>query len=105
MMPVPKKQKNVDNFKFALGMGYNWVDLDKNILYYIEEYKEAIEKGEKPKGIRMGSLTETEIGPDGKTRPKDLGYADPDKVAEQMKDPEPDSRYLPETPREHRRNW
>lgn len=95
MMPVPKKPKKVDNYKFAVGLGMNWADLDSNVMYHIQEYKEAIDRGEKPKGIKMTSLS------DG----KELGYADPIVVEEKMKDPEPDPRYTPETPREHRRNW
>lgn len=105
MMPTPRKKKQVDNFKFSMGMGMNWVDIDKGVLYHIQDYKEAIDKGEKPKGIRISSLTETEIGPDGNIVPKDLGYATEEQVEAKMKDPEPDPKYAKESPREHRRNW
>ena len=105
MMPVPKKQKKVDNYKFAVGTGNNWVDLDKGVMYMIQEYKEALEKGERPKGIRVVSLTETILDEDSYEVPKDLGYVAPEKVEEMMKDPEPDPRYAAETPKEHRKNW
>lgn len=95
MMPVPKKKKKIENFSFAMGMGNNWIDLDKEIIYHIQEYKEAMARGEKPRGIRMTSLRTDE----------ELGYADEYTIEQRMKDPVPDPRYEAETPKEHRRNW
>ena len=95
MMPVPKKKKKVDNYKFALGMGVNWADLDNGVLYHIQDYKEAIDRGEHPKGIKMTRLSNG----------AELGYADEYTVEKRMQDPAPDPRYAAETPAEHRRNW
>lgn len=95
MIPVLKKPKKIDNYKFAVGFGMNWADLDKGVMYHIQDYKEAIDRGENPKGIKMTSLS------DG----RDLGTADPILVEQKMKDPGIDPRYAPETPKEHRHNW
>ena len=95
MIPVQRKPKKIDNYKFAMGMGMNWADLDKGIMYLIQDYKDALAKGENPKGVKMISLA------DG----SDLGTADPILVEQRMKDPDIDPKYAPETPREHRKNW
>ena len=99
MMPVPQKKKPADNFKLALGMGVNWVDLDSGIIYMIQEYKEALDdptipKENKPTKIRMINSKGDEIG-----------WADPDIVQKKMSDPDPDPKYAPETPYEHRHSW
>ena len=100
MIPLPMKKKPIDNFKFALGMGVNWVDLDNGVMYHIQEYAEklkdpSIPKDKKPTKIRMTKM-------DGIT---EIGWADEYQVIEKMKDPEVDKRYAPETAKEHRRNW
>ena len=81
------KYRKLDNFKFALGTGSNWVDLDEGIMYHIQEYYEAMHNPripkDKPLQIRMTRVS------DG----KELGWADEWLVAEKMKDPEPDPRY------------
>ena len=82
------KRRKLDNFKFALGTGSNWIDLDNGITYMIQEYYDVlhdpkIPKDKKPTKIRM---VNTLTG-------KDIGWADEWEVAEKMKDPEPDPRY------------
>lgn len=82
------RRRKLNNFKTALGMGSNWVDLNTGIMYMIQEYYEmlhdpTIPKDQKPTRIRM---VEYKTG-------KDLGWADEYTVAEKMKDPEPDPRY------------
>lgn len=96
--PLRKKRK-ANNFKFALGMGTNWIDMDRGLMYMIQEYKEKmndpnIPTDKKPKKIRICKL-------DGKTF---VGEAEPEIIEERMKDPEPDPRYTAETPEEHRRS-
>lgn len=100
MIPIMRKKKPIDNFKMAVGMGTNWVDLDAGIIYHIQEYKEALDnpnisKEKKPTKIRMTRLS------DG----KELGWTDEYEVSTKMKDPKPDPRYEPETPKEHRNSW
>ena len=97
---VPRKKRQLNNFKFALGMGMNWADLDRGILYMIQEYSEqmrdtSISADKKPKKIRMMSL-------DGKT---ELGYLEPELIEERMKDPDIDPKYAPESPEEFRRSF
>jgi len=80
--------RKFNNFKTAIGIGVNWIDLDSGIMYHIQEYSEAlhdpkIPKDKKPTGIKMTNYKTGEV----------LGWADEDLVAEKMKDPEPDSRY------------
>lgn len=82
------RRRKLDNFKTALALGSNWVDLDAGVIYHIQEYAEAlhdprIPKDKKPTKIHMTRLK------DG----ADLGWADEAIVAEKMKDPEPDPRY------------
>lgn len=82
------KKRKLDNFKFAIGMGANWVDQDKGIIYMIQEYAESLHdpkspKDKKPTRIRMVRLSDN----------TDIGWADEWVVAEKMKDPEPDPRY------------
>lgn len=82
------RKRKLDNFKMAVGLGSNWVDMDTGITYMIQEYVEAlhdpkISKDKKPTKIRM---VETKTG-------KNIGYADEWTVREKMKDPEPDPRY------------
>ena len=96
--PLRRKRK-LNNFDFAFGMGMNWVDLDRGLMYMIQEYKEklndpSIPQDKKPKKIRIFKT-------DGKTF---VGEADPELIRERMKDPEPDPRYSEETLEEKRRS-
>ncbi len=82
------KRRKMNNFKTAVGMGANWVDMDTGIIYMIQEYAEALHNpkipaDQKPTQIRM---IEYKTG-------KDLGYADETVVEMRMADPEPDPRY------------
>ena len=99
MYTPPRQKHEVNNFKFALGMGMNWVDLDKNCMYMIQEYSEklndpTIPESQKPKKIRIMNLDGT----------VELGAVEPEIIEERMKDPDADPKYAPETPAEHRRN-
>lgn len=81
-------RRKMTNFKMAVSLGSNWVDLDAGIIYMVQEYAEAlhdpkIPQDKKPTKIRM---TDLKTG-------KDIGFADEWVVAEKMKDPEPDPRY------------
>ena len=82
------KIRKLDNFKFALGTGSNWVDLDSGIMYHIQDYYEALHDPKIPKDRKPTQIRMTDI----KTG-KELGWADEALVAEKMKDPEPDPRY------------
>lgn len=82
------KKRKLDNFKMAVSMGSNWIDMDTGVMYMIQEYSEAlhdphIPKDKKPTKIHMIRVK------DG----ADLGWADEWLVQEKMKDPEPDPRY------------
>lgn len=96
--PLRRKRQS-NNFKFALGMGMNWIDIDRGLIYMIQEYREKMDdpnipKDKKPKKIRIFKL-------DGETY---VGEAEPEIIEERMKDPEPDPRYAEETPAERRRS-
>ena len=82
------KIRKMENFKTALGMGANWVDLDTGIEYHIQEYYDALHDPKIPKDKKptMIKMTKYKTG-------KIIGYADENIVAEKMKDPEPDPRY------------
>ena len=82
------KRRKMDNFKLAVGMGVNWVDMDTGIMYMIQEYADAlhdpkIPKDKKPTKIRMVRVKDN----------TDLGMVDETVVEQKMKDPEPDPRY------------
>ena len=82
------KTRKLSNFKLAVSMGVNWIDMDTGIMYMIQEYSDAlhdpkIPKDKKPTKIRMIRVSDN----------TDLGMADEFVVAEKMKDPEPDPRY------------
>lgn len=88
MIPVERKGKKLDNFKFAMGTSMNWVDLDAGVIYHIQEYKEAlndpkIPKDKKPTKIRMTRLSDN----------SEIGWADAFVVEQKMNDPDPDPRY------------
>ena len=82
------KIRKLQNFKTALGLMSDWIEMDTGIRYHIQEYAEAlhnprIPKDEKPTKIRM---THYKTG-------EEAGWIDENLVAEKMKDPEPDPRY------------
>lgn len=83
-----KQKKKQNNFKMALGMGVNWVDLDKQRIYLIQEYKEKLDdptipKNQKPTKINVVAM-------DGETFIESVA---PEIVEERMKDPDPDPKY------------
>jgi hypothetical protein len=82
------KKRKLDNFKMALGMMSDWIDMDTGIHYHIQEYAEALHNpripaDQKPTKIRM---TKYKTG-------EEIGWIDEYLIAEKMKDPEPDPRY------------
>lgn len=79
-----RKKHELRNYDFCYGLGVNWVDLEHGKFYHIQEYREAIDRGEKPEKIRVSSYSD----PDGT-----LEWVDPIIVKERMKDPDPDPRY------------
>lgn len=79
-----RKKHAMRNYDFCYGAGVNYYDLEKGLMYHIQEYKEAIEKGEHPKGIRVsqyGNIKNT------------IEWVDPVILADRMQDPPPDPRY------------
>ena len=97
---VPRKKRQLNNFKFALGMGLNWCDIDRGLMYMIQEYKEKMDNPEiptsqKPKKIRIVKMS------DG----TEVEALEPEIIEERMKDPDIDPRYAPETPEEFRRSF
>lgn len=91
---VPRRKMPADNFKLALGMGQNWVDLDKGRIYMIQEYKEqlddpSIPNSDKPTKIRVFAM-------DGVTYIESVA---PEIVQERMKDPDPDPKYAYDPPK------
>ena len=96
--PLRRKRK-MNNFDFAFGMGVNWVDMDRGLMYMIQDYKEqladpTIPLEKKPKKIKI-------MKTDGVTY---VGEAEPEIIRERMKDPDPDPNYAPETAEERRRS-
>lgn len=90
----PRRKRKLNNFKFAMGMGVNWADMDAGKLYMLQTYVEqmndpTIPPDKKPKKIQVMSL-------DGKTS---LGWVEPEIVEERMQDPEPDPKYAYDPPR------
>jgi len=83
MEPMRKKHE-LRNYDFCYGMGVNWYDMSNGLMYHIQEYREAIDRGEQPQGIRV-----TVGGDISKTVEWVNEYA----IRERMKDPEPDPRY------------
>ena len=79
-----RKKHELRNYDFCFGAGLNWYDMDKGQMYHIQEYKDALERGERPKGIRVtngGDISNT------------VEWVQPEILQERMKDPEPDPRY------------
>lgn len=84
MSERPRKKHEMRNYDFCYGAGVNFYDLEKGVMYHIQEYKEAIEKGEHPKGIRVsqgGNINQT------------LEWVQPEILQDRMADPDPDPRY------------
>lgn len=79
-----RRKHPLKNYDFCYGMGVNWCDMGTGKIYYIQTYREAVDKGENPKGISVANMAE----PD-----KIIEVVDPYIVQERMKDPEPDPRY------------
>lgn len=80
-----RKKHEMKNYDFCYGMGVNWVDMDTGKMYHIQEYREKIEKGEHPEGIRVSRWDDP-----NKTCIEVVGEYT---LRERMKDPEPDPRY------------
>ena len=84
MSEKPRKKHEMRNYDFCYGAGVNFYDMEKGQMYHIQEYREAIDRGEKPKGVRVtrgGDINQT------------IEWVDPYILSERMKDPEPDPRY------------
>ena len=90
-----RKKHELRNYDFCYGMACNYLDMKTGVLYHIQEYREKIDAGETPEGIRMTNAKQD----------KELGYIKDYVLRELMKDIEPDPRYMDETPEEHRKNW
>lgn len=84
MEPLRKKHE-MRNYDFCYGGGFNWVDIGTGKLYLIQEYREAIDRGEHPEGIRVVMT--------GDPEQKTVEVVGPYTLRERMKDPEPDPRY------------
>ena len=84
MSEKPRKKHELNNYDFCLGAGVNFYDMTKGVMYHIQEYKEAMDKGERPKGIRVSH---------GGDISKTIEWIDPVICKERMEDPEPDPRY------------
>lgn len=82
------KKRKLDNFKFAVGMGANWVDQDAGVLYMIQEYSEALHDPKIPKDKKLNKIRMVRLSDN-----KEIGWAEEWLVAEKMKDPEPDPKY------------
>ncbi len=91
--PMRRKQ-TMKNFDFCYGAGVNFYEMETGYMYMIQEYREKMDRGEKPDRIDIQDGKGNVIGSIGE-------YA----LRERMKDPEPDPRYAPETLEEHRRNF
>jgi hypothetical protein len=83
-MNEPRKKHELVNYDFCFGSGSNWYDLNTGRMYHIQEYKEALDRGEHPKGIRVTQ---------GDDISKTIEWVDPVIARERMKDPEPDPRF------------
>ena len=79
-----RKKHELKNYDFCYGMKANWVDMETGRMYHIQEYREAIDRGEIPKGIRV-----TQWGDPEKT----LEWIDEYTLRQRMTDPEPDPKY------------
>ena len=86
--PYRKKTK-MDIYRFAIGSGMNWVDLNTGELFHIQEYVEkmrdpTIPRDEKPDKIKVSKLSD----------PTKFEWLDPILVEERMKKSErADPRY------------
>ncbi len=82
------KRRHTDNFKLALGIGVNWIDMDTGIMYHIQDYADALHDRTIPEDKKPTKIRTTRVS-DG----AELGWVDAYLVEERMKDPEPDPRY------------
>ena len=82
------KIRKMDNFKTALGMGANFIDMDEGVMYHVQEYYEALHDPKIPPDKKPHSIKVTNY----KTGVL-LGYIDEALAAEKMKDRDPDPRY------------
>ena len=89
-----RRKHEMRNFDFCYGAAVNFYDMNSGYMYMIQEYREAIDRGEHPVGINIHDGNGNHIGVIGE-------YA----LREKMRDPEPDPRYTAETPEEHRRSF
>lgn len=94
MSETIRKKHEMRNFDFCYGAAVNWYDMNDGNMYMIQEYREAIDRGEHPVGINIQ---------DG--RGNYIGTINEYALRVKMADPEPDPRYAPETPEEHRRSF
>ena len=83
-METTRKKHELRNYDFCYGCGANWVDMEKGLFYHIQEYREACDKGEHPKGIRVSKWSNLD---------ETIEVVDPVILQERMRDPEPDPRY------------
>lgn len=84
MIEPLRKKHALRNYDFCYGMKANWVDMDTGKMYHIQEYREAIDRGEKPNGIRVSIWGDPE---------KTVEWVGEYTVRERMKDADPDPRY------------
>ncbi len=82
------RRRSLENYKTAMGMMCNWADLDTGIMYHIQDYAEAMHDPKIPADKKPTKIKMTRIK-DG----TEIGWLEPELVAEKMKDPEPDPRY------------
>lgn len=82
------KRRPLDNFRTAVGMEANWVDMNTGIMYMIQEYAEKLHDPRIPKDKKPTKIRTTNVHTG-----EDLGYVDEMLVEIRMRDPEPDPRY------------
>lgn len=80
-----RQRHEMRNYEFCYGMKANWVDMRTGKMYHIQEYREAIDRGEKPKGIRISKWDDP--------KQENIGYIGEYELRDLMRDPEPDPRY------------
>ena len=84
MSEKPRRKHEMRSYDFCYGAGVNFYDLERGLMYHIQEYKEDLEKGEHPKGIRVsrgGDINQT------------IEWIQPEILRDRMEDPDPDPRY------------
>ena len=48
-----RKKHEMRNFDFCYGAAVNYYDMNDGHMYMIQEYREAIDRGERPSGINI----------------------------------------------------